>query len=81
MIYKLKLCPILFIYCIVTIVAHIEVKLQPDMDPKEIYDLATLKFETLLDHERSTPFEQSWDKVKRLLRFDYCSSGGLYYVW
>ena len=45
------------------------------MDPKEIYDLATLKFETLLDHERSTPFEQSWDKVKRLLRFDYCSSG------
>ena len=45
------------------------------MDPEEIHILATLQFEAFLDHEKSTPFEQSWDKVKHLLRFDYCSSG------
>ena len=58
-----------------SILAHIEVKVPKNADPNDMHALVSLRFMEALGEDRETNFQQSWDEVKQVLRFDYCLSG------
>ena len=56
-------------------VAHIEVQKLPQTRAEVMYDMLVNRFGDILGHKQLTPFEQSYDKHKKLFRFDLSPPG------
>ena len=57
--------------------AHIEVAKHSRARPEVMYDMLVTFFEDVLGREQLTVFEHSYDKYKRIFRFDLTPLGEL----
>ena len=63
------------LYCALHISAHIVVKIPLDDTPRGVYDKIAAYFSKVLSHEVKTSYEQSYDIVDRVYRFDFSPPG------